>query len=52
MSLSGFDALAARLTRHAQLLAKAAAQRRRNPIVSWRNAHLIWPLFPPRNIGD
>ena len=45
MNLPAFDALAARLIGKARLLGEAAAQRQRDPVRSWRNARLVWPLF-------
>lgn len=45
MNLAAFDALTLRLIDHARLLGEAAAQRLRDPVRSWRNPRLIWPLF-------
>lgn len=45
MSLSAFDALAARLIQRARQLGEAAAQRKRDPARAWRDARLVWPLF-------
>jgi hypothetical protein len=42
--MSPFDALAARLTARAAVLAEARAERRRQPDW-WRSARLLWPLF-------
>lgn len=52
MSLPAFDALAVRLLDRARALAEASAQMRRNPLRAWRDARLVWPLFPPTNRGD
>jgi len=46
-----WDALAVRLTRHAETLAKARGElraRRADP-QRWRKARLLWPLFTTRN---
>lgn len=45
MSLPGFDRLAARLADKARRIGEAAAQGRRDPARTWRDAQALWPLF-------
>ncbi|HCF24628.1 hypothetical protein [Novosphingobium sp.] len=52
MSLSAFDALAARLADKARRLGEAAALVRRDSAKAWRDARLVWPLFTPTNLRD